>query len=74
MAAPVKGSETDIYNLHVEWNELLGEATGGSPITNYILYWDEGRGDGNFVPLVSSLDTSFIIKEFFKELFIVPGT
>jgi hypothetical protein len=42
---------------------LTGEATGGSSVTSYVVYWDQGLG-GDLVPLIGSsvnqLNTEFI--------------
>lgn len=61
MAVPVKGPTTSGSKIEVDWTALtLTSAIGGSPITSYNLYWDNGAGSTNYA-LIDSLVTSYTI-------------
>ena len=39
-------------SMTIHWDSLQPASTGGTPITNYTLYWDEGNGMEHYKPLV----------------------
>lgn len=47
---PYEGSNTDDTQLHIVWNALTGDDTGGEPITVYQVWWDLGLG--SWVPYI----------------------
>jgi hypothetical protein len=56
MQAVTRGSLTDIYNIHVEWKELQGDDTRGSPITSYFVQWDKASAGSQWYDLVGLTD------------------
>ena len=56
MQAVSRGSLTDIYNIHVEWTELQGDETRGSPITSYYVQWDKASASSQWYDLVGLTD------------------
>ena len=63
MAPPVEGSATSTTTLEVTWGTVSSLNDGGSTVTSYNLYWDQGIG--SWVTLVgqssSYLGTSYTI-------------
>jgi hypothetical protein len=47
--SPFKNQATTKSELVVDFEHLIGEMDGGSPITSYIIYWDQGESINNFV-------------------------
>jgi titin len=47
---PYEGANTDDTQLHIVWNALSGDDTGGEPITVYSVWWDGGVG--SWVPFI----------------------
>ena len=43
-SAPARGEETGEAQVQLLYTPLAGSATGGSPITSYIIWWDQGQG------------------------------
>lgn len=41
---PYAGANTDDTQLHILWNALTGDDTGGEPVTVYSVWWDGGVG------------------------------
>lgn len=53
MAAPTEGAATTMSQIEVEWVALTtAEETGASPITSYVLEWDQASGGGVWANLV----------------------
>lgn len=48
---PRKGWNTNENVIEIFYDALTGELTGGSAILSYVILWDAGSGDGNFVVL-----------------------
>ena len=63
MTPPVEGSATSTSTLEVTWSTVSSLNDGGSAVTSYNLYWDQGIG--SWVTLVgqnsSYLGTSYTI-------------
>lgn len=51
LSLPQRGSFTSQTQINLKITALTGDETGGSPITSYIVYWDQGLG-GVFTPLI----------------------
>lgn len=47
---PSEGANTDDTQLHIVWDALAGDDTGGEPITVYSVWWDGGVG--SWVPFI----------------------
>jgi hypothetical protein len=41
-----KGAASSYNKIQLKWPDLTGTDTGGSAITSYVLYWDNGVGGG----------------------------
>lgn len=48
---PRKGWNTNENVIEIFYDALTNEVTGGSQILSYVILWDQGLGDGNFVVL-----------------------
>jgi hypothetical protein len=48
---PSKGWNTNENVIEIFYDQITGVLTGGSPILSYVILWDAGTGDGNFVVL-----------------------
>ena len=46
--APQEGANTDDTQIHVQWQALTGDDTGGESITFYEVSWDMGNGGSSF--------------------------
>ena len=44
MSAPIEGSLTNTKRVQITWTAPNALNTGGSPVTSYNLYWDQGYG------------------------------
>jgi hypothetical protein len=56
-AAPTMVSQSDTA-ISIQWTENPLSDNGGSPVTDYRIYWDHGNADGVFVELVESTTPS----------------
>lgn len=57
-----KGAASSYNQIQLTWSALTGTATGGSPITSYVLYWDNGAGGGTTsLTLMDSLVTTYTV-------------
>jgi hypothetical protein len=45
MSTPTEGTSTAHNMIHVQWITLTSPNDGGSSVTSYNLYWDQGTGD-----------------------------
>ena len=63
-SAPTRVASTTESQIVLEFSPLLNEATGGSPILSYVVYWDQGLG-GALSPILgdtsNNLDTTVTI-------------
>lgn len=59
--AVTKGSGSTASSLVLEWSALTGTNTGGSSITSYILYWDNGSGGKTSTILMNSLALTYTV-------------
>jgi hypothetical protein len=48
---PLKNAETTQDELVIDFTHLIGDTDGGSPITSYVIQWDQGETVNNFVDL-----------------------
>jgi hypothetical protein len=69
-----RGHLSDQYHVHIVWQELVGEKTRGSPITSYVLQWDQGTGGLEWHDLVGLTDPYLGLEyvAYFGD--VVPGT
>lgn len=47
-----RGSITDQYHVHIEWDALFDDDIKGSTITSYYVQWDKGTGATTWYDLV----------------------
>lgn len=69
---PVRGDQTSYNQVHIKWDALVGDETGGSQITSYYLQWDAGTASASWVDL-SGLTSPHLLTFFIVDTDITPG-
>ena len=69
---PMRGDQTSYNQVHIEWPELIGDDTGGAPISSYYLQWDKGTAEATWFDL-SGLTSPNLSTFFVVDTDITPG-
>lgn len=69
---PERGDQTSYNQVHIIWTGLVGDETGGSPITSYYLQWDSGTAGVTWLDL-SGLTSPNLLTQFIVDTDINAG-
>ena len=72
VSQPRRGDQTSYNQVHIEWDGLVGDETGGSQITSYYLQWDSGTAETEWSDL-SGLTSPHLLTYFIVDTDITPG-